>query len=154
MPGRPAPHGLAGGGNVVGPASSTDAHIAVFNGTSGTVIKDGGKTVADLLAGVPLVSDTAPVGAPDSSPWFERDATGGGCIFFTNDGMSTQWVTIGGAMGPIGAVGAPGATGQNRRDRRDRRGDRRDYNGNKRHRRHAGGEQPVGIGGNGGIDAP
>jgi hypothetical protein len=32
----------AGGGNVTGPASSIAGHLATFNGTSGTVIQDGG----------------------------------------------------------------------------------------------------------------
>lgn len=36
------------GGNVFGPGSSTDGHIATYNGTSGAVIKDGG-TVISLL---------------------------------------------------------------------------------------------------------
>lgn len=32
----------AGGGDVVGPASATDGHLAVFDGATGKVIKDGG----------------------------------------------------------------------------------------------------------------
>jgi hypothetical protein len=39
----------SGSGNVIGPASSIDDDIAVYNGTSGTVIKDGGKKVSDLV---------------------------------------------------------------------------------------------------------
>ncbi len=35
-----------GSGDVAGPASSVADHIAVFNGTTGKMIKDGGKTVA------------------------------------------------------------------------------------------------------------
>ena len=43
--------GLTGGtGNVVGPASATDSHIAAFDGTTGKLIKSGGYTVAGLLA--------------------------------------------------------------------------------------------------------
>jgi hypothetical protein len=34
-----------GSGNVTGPGSSTDGHLAVFSGTSGQVIKDGGAPV-------------------------------------------------------------------------------------------------------------
>lgn len=33
---------LAGGGDVVGPASAVDGHVVLFDGTSGTLIKDGG----------------------------------------------------------------------------------------------------------------
>jgi hypothetical protein len=38
----------SGSGNVNGPVSSVNDNIAVFNGTTGTVIKDGGKTIAEL----------------------------------------------------------------------------------------------------------
>lgn len=37
-----------GSGDVVGPASSVDSHIALFDGTTGKLLKDGGKTIADL----------------------------------------------------------------------------------------------------------
>jgi hypothetical protein len=36
-------------GAVVGPASATDVRIAVFDGTSGKLIKDGGSTIAELV---------------------------------------------------------------------------------------------------------
>lgn len=42
--------GLTGGGDVVGPASATDSHVAAFDGTTGKLIKGGGYTVAGLLA--------------------------------------------------------------------------------------------------------
>lgn len=35
-------------GAVIGPSSATDLRIAVFSGTSGKLIADGGKTIADL----------------------------------------------------------------------------------------------------------
>jgi len=34
--------GIAGGGDVTGPASSTDSHVALFNGATGKIIKDTG----------------------------------------------------------------------------------------------------------------
>jgi hypothetical protein len=37
-------------GDVVGPASATDDRIATFDGTTGKLLQDGGKTVADLTA--------------------------------------------------------------------------------------------------------
>lgn len=40
----------AGGGDVVGPASAVDDRIATFDGTTGKLIQDGGKTIADLRA--------------------------------------------------------------------------------------------------------
>lgn len=44
-------------GDVVGPASSTADRIAVFNGTTGKIIKDGGKTVAQLEAATAAKQD-------------------------------------------------------------------------------------------------
>lgn len=53
-------------GAVIGPASATDERIAVFDGTSGTLIKDGGVLVSGLqsqdnvlddLAALPVVAD-------------------------------------------------------------------------------------------------
>lgn len=38
------------GGDVFGPASSVDNRIAVFNLTTGKLIKDGGQTIADVIA--------------------------------------------------------------------------------------------------------
>lgn len=40
--------GGGGSGDVVGPASSTNNDIAVFNGTTGKLIKDGGATIAQV----------------------------------------------------------------------------------------------------------
>jgi hypothetical protein len=58
VPGPQGPQGPQGAsgtgtGNVNGPASSTNNNIAVFNGTSGTLIKDGGVAIAALA---PLAS--------------------------------------------------------------------------------------------------
>lgn len=39
-----------GEGDVIGPASSVDDRIAVFNGTGGKTLADGGKTIAELVA--------------------------------------------------------------------------------------------------------
>lgn len=38
----------AGGGDVVGPASSTADSVALFDGTTGKLLKDGGKTIAQI----------------------------------------------------------------------------------------------------------
>ena len=40
--------GSAGGGDVVGPASATTDNIAVYDGTTGKIIKDGGATIAGI----------------------------------------------------------------------------------------------------------
>lgn len=39
---------LAGSGDVVGPASSVADRVALFDGTSGKLLKDGGKTIAEI----------------------------------------------------------------------------------------------------------
>lgn len=44
--------GGGGSGDVVGPASSTNDHIAVFSGATGKLIKDGGRNIADLFLDV------------------------------------------------------------------------------------------------------
>jgi hypothetical protein len=61
-PGPPGPPGASGtgAGDVAGPASSVADRIAVFNGTSGKVIKDGGVTIAGL--GIPTPASVAPIG--------------------------------------------------------------------------------------------
>ena len=43
----------AGGGDVSGPASATDENIAVFDSTTGKLIKDGGQTIAEVVALIP-----------------------------------------------------------------------------------------------------
>ena len=40
----------AGSGDVVGPAGAVDGRIAVFDSTTGKLIKDGGQTIAEVLA--------------------------------------------------------------------------------------------------------
>jgi len=40
----------AGAGDVVGPAGAVDGRIAVFDSTTGKLIKDGGQTIAEVLA--------------------------------------------------------------------------------------------------------
>jgi hypothetical protein len=46
---------------VTGPTTATDNHIALFDGTTGKVIKDGGLTVSELQAGIPSPADAAPL---------------------------------------------------------------------------------------------
>ena len=45
-------------GAVTGPASSTDAHVAVFNGATGKVIKDSGLTIAKSVPSNAVFTDT------------------------------------------------------------------------------------------------
>lgn len=63
--------GGGGSGNVTGPGSSVDTDIAVFDGTDGKKIKDGGKTIAQIaplttkgdIYGFTTVPARVPVGA-------------------------------------------------------------------------------------------
>lgn len=48
--GAPAWSAVAGTGDVVGPAGAVDENIAVFDGVTGKLLKDGGITVAAILA--------------------------------------------------------------------------------------------------------
>lgn len=70
--GPPGPQGIpgpagSGSGNVIGPASAVSGNIATFNGTTGTLIQDGGQSVASLIippaAAAPLMDGAATVGA-------------------------------------------------------------------------------------------
>lgn len=49
----------AGTGDVVGPASSVADRVAVFNGTTGKLIQDGGKTIAQVEASAVSTAATA-----------------------------------------------------------------------------------------------
>jgi hypothetical protein len=68
-PGPAGPPGASGtgSGNVTGPVGAVADRIAVYNGTTGTVIKDGGVTIAGLgipgpASVAPLIDGTAAVG--------------------------------------------------------------------------------------------
>ena len=52
-------HPLGGSGDVVGPAGAVADRIAVFNGTTGKLIKDGGQTIAGLPGATAVRYDTA-----------------------------------------------------------------------------------------------
>ena len=54
--GAPAWGSLSGVGDVVGPASAVYERIAVYNSTTGKIIKDGGAKISDLLAN-PMSAD-------------------------------------------------------------------------------------------------
>lgn len=58
----------SGTGDVVGPASATTDRIAVFDGTTGKLIKDGGTTIASITAGAGATISTTAVGSEPGSP--------------------------------------------------------------------------------------
>jgi len=57
-----------GGGDVVGPVVAVDESIAVFDGTTGKLIKDGGATIADVIALIPPPAITELTGDVTAGP--------------------------------------------------------------------------------------
>lgn len=92
-----------GTGDVVGPASAIDDDIAVYDGTTGKLIKDGGYTIADLLLTAvqdvfegALHVNAATTGVLAGSPTYANGASGVGAtltrgsngVFPTIDGVT------------------------------------------------------------------
>lgn len=51
--------GGGGGGNVIGPNSSVDGHVALFSGTTGTILRDGGAIGTGNVTGPGSATDSA-----------------------------------------------------------------------------------------------
>lgn len=67
-----SPISLIGGGNVIGPATSANNSIVVFNGTDGTLIKDSGLTAQSFdAAGASEDAITAHLAASDPHPKYK-----------------------------------------------------------------------------------
>jgi len=107
-----------GSGDVVGPAGVIADRIAVFNGATGKLVKDGGKTISDLASTV-FIQDTPPASPLVGSLWWESDT--GTLFIYYSDGTSSQWVVavpvpdaasmaVSGAN-PTGAVGLSAVNG-------------------------------------------
>jgi hypothetical protein len=124
----------AGSGDVVGPASATDSAIALFDGTTGKLLKDGG-ALNKAAVGLGNVDNTSDVNKPVSTAQAAADATklsksgdtgtgnysflgdstfglaaGGSVTIFnrpgtTVAGSSIQFSSPGGAVGIIGLNG-------------------------------------------------
>ncbi len=56
-----------GAGDVVGPASAVNNRVAVFDGTTGKLIKDGGQTIAGITAGLGSGDVVGPGSATDNA---------------------------------------------------------------------------------------
>lgn len=63
-------------GAVTGPASSTDAHVAVFSGTSGKVIKDGAYTIGKSVPSNAVFTDTDTKVTSSANHYSPATATG------------------------------------------------------------------------------
>jgi hypothetical protein len=62
-------------GDVVGPGSAVDGHLALFDGTSGKLIKDGGAPSSGLLAIHQYAPASNTIFSTSSSTWADIDAT-------------------------------------------------------------------------------
>ena len=71
------PKTTAGGGDVSGPASATDGHLAVFDGTTGKLVKDGGAAPSSALNDYICILDqkaqNTASGTFTSGAWRTRD---------------------------------------------------------------------------------
>lgn len=86
-----------GSGDVTGPSSATDGHLAVFDGTTGKLIKDGG-------AGVDIGSDSANITAVNFEEQSSAPAapgTGHRIIYSKSDGLYIR-DSAGLDVGPLG----------------------------------------------------
>lgn len=74
--------GGGGGGDVVGPASSTDSHVALFDGVTGKLLKDGGALAAVATSGdaedVTYDNTASGLTATDVQAAIDEIAAGGG----------------------------------------------------------------------------
>jgi hypothetical protein len=86
--------GGGGSGDVVGPAGATDLHIAVYDGTTGKLIADGGTTIAALVALAGAVGAHHATHEPGGS-----DALGNAAWTFLHNTF-TQSQTIAASGGP------------------------------------------------------
>ena len=84
----------AGGGNVVGPMSSTSGHLAAFNGTSGALLEDSGVSMTTpsftgkVTSAVGVVTTAVTFATLDASP------TTGERAFITDDNSTCTFLTI------------------------------------------------------------
>lgn len=65
--------GGGGTGDVVGPASSVNNRVAVFSGTTGKLLADGGQTLAELIASAKALNVQTVVSAATVTPTFAND---------------------------------------------------------------------------------
>ena len=118
----------AGGGDVVGPGSAVNLNVAVFSGTTGKLIADGGATVAALTDDIPEAGDfgalsaTAPitqsggtistsiatgrlVGRTTASAGVMEEITPNATLSLTAGGLGVVDVTCTGCLGPTEIAG-------------------------------------------------
>jgi hypothetical protein len=82
------PRGDPGTGDVTGPASSVDGYMAVFNGTTGKLLKSGGAPFANPMT---TMGDMI-IGGASGAPF--RLALGGPTQFLGSNGSTPVWESI------------------------------------------------------------
>jgi hypothetical protein len=97
-----APRGINGTGDVVGPASATDANIALFDTTTGKLLKDSGKSITTVGAGkqtivVPASALVVQTGAAGPSAG-QITATGTMIAYLAFDATTEEFAYINVAM--------------------------------------------------------
>jgi hypothetical protein len=97
--GIPGPSG-SGAGDVTGPASAVADRIAVYNGTTGKVIKDGGKLISELAP----AGSGIPGGINTQVQFNDNNAFGGGANLTWN--KTTNVLAVAGQI--VQTVGSPG----------------------------------------------
>ena len=86
------PKSISGGsGDVVGPISAIDERIAVFDGITGKLIKDGGKTIAETLA---RANHTGTQTASTISD-FDTEVANNSAVALNTDKLTSMWETDG-----------------------------------------------------------
>ena len=94
---------VSGGGDVVGPDGAVDENIVIFDGTSGTLIKDSGYGVDDLGANV-TVQDSEPASPDTGDLWLDTDAgavSGGGDVVGPSSATDTAVCLFDGTSGTL-----------------------------------------------------
>jgi hypothetical protein len=112
--------GGGGSGDVVGPASATSGHVALFDGATGKLIKDGGALGALAAKSSVAIGDISATGTPSSSTYLRGDGTwsagGGGASDFTDlgdvpasySGAAGKFVAVNVGATALEFVSAPG----------------------------------------------
>ena len=95
-----APSYTQSGGDVTGPSSSTDAHVAVFDGVTGKVIKDSSFTIGKSVPSDAVFTDN------NTTYTFADGTSGDGTFTVTPSGGNAQTVTVHNVQSKVSALGS------------------------------------------------
>lgn len=86
--------GDAGGGDVLGPASSTDGRVATYDGATGKLLKNGTKAEADLVTGPSFSADSEIALFNSTTGKVVKRASGTGYVKVSSGVMQTPSATV------------------------------------------------------------